>query len=145
VFNSLRGIACAGSIVLALFAPCTHADAAVGTVRFTFAKAGLLVGVGGANGTLHFHGHNYPLRIRGLSFGSMGIGVTKLEGHAHNLRYAADIVGTYTAVSVSAAVGGGRKVARLLNSNRVVYLQLEGREAGFELTTAVSGMTISMR
>jgi hypothetical protein len=150
VFNCIRGIrACAtGSIVLAfllLLAPSTPASAGTGTVHFTFAKAGLLVGVGGATGTLHFHGHNYPLRVRGVSFGTMGFGITKLKGHAYNLRYAADIVGTYSAVSVSAAVAGGKKVARLRNSNDVVYLHLEGAEAGLELTAAVSGMTISLR
>jgi hypothetical protein len=67
----------------------------------------------------------------------------QFKGHAYNLRQASDIVGTYTAVSVSAAVVGGAKVARLLNSDDMVYLQLEGPQVGLELSTAVSRMTIS--
>jgi hypothetical protein len=42
------------------------------------------------------------------------------------------------------AVGGGAKVARLQNSNSAVYLQLEGLQAGLELSVSVSGMTISL-
>src|ERR1700741_677613 len=97
------------------------AHAAAGTVHIHFAKAGLFVGVGGASGVLHFHGQDYALDISGLSIGTIGLGRTELTGHAHNLRHAADINGSYTAVSVSMAIGGGRKVARLQNSNNMVH------------------------
>jgi hypothetical protein len=131
--------------VFVLLAPSPMAHAGTGTVRIVFAKAGLFASVGHARGTLHFHGRNYPLRITGVSVGTVGFGLTRLTGHAHNLRTAADIVGTYSAVSVSMAVAGGAKAARLLNSNGVVYLQLEGPQVGLELSASVSGMTISLR
>jgi hypothetical protein len=120
------------------------ADAGTGTLRIRFAKAGLFVGAGAATGTLHFHGRTYPLSIRGVSVGTIGVALTRLTGHAHNLRYAGDIVGTYSAVSAGIAVVGGAKVARLRNSNGVVYLQLEGPQAGLELSIAAAGMTISL-
>jgi hypothetical protein len=37
---------------------------------------------------------------------------------------------SYTAASVSMSVAGGAKVARLQNSNGIVYLQLEGLQVG---------------
>jgi hypothetical protein len=120
------------------------ADAGTGKLRITLAKAGLFVGIGTATGTLRFHGRYYPLSISGVSAGTIGVALTRLKGHAYNLRYAADIVGSYSAVSVSAAVVGGAKVARLRNSNGVVYLQLEGPQAGLELSIAAAGMTISL-
>jgi len=148
VFRFIRAtkicsIMLAASIML-LAAP-SLADADTGTVHLTFAKAAIFVGVGRAKGTLRFHHRDYPLRISGVSAGSIGLGVTKLRGHAHNLRYAADIAGNYLAVSTGIAVVGGAKVARLLNSNGVVYLQLDGPQAGLELGASVSGMTISLR
>jgi hypothetical protein len=146
VKNYATKVGSAGLVaVFVLLAPSSLAYAGTGTVRIIFAKVGLFAGVGHARGTLHFHRRNYPLRITGVSVGTVGFGLTRLTGHAHNLRTAADIVGTYAAVSVSMAVAGGAKAARLLNSNGVVYLQLEGPQAGLELSASVSGMTISLR
>jgi hypothetical protein len=94
---------------------------------------------------LHFDGHNYAVRISGITAGTIGVGVTRFTGHAYNMRSASDIVGNYTVTSVSAAVGGGEKVARLHNSRGQVHLQLRGPQIGLELSTAVGGVTISIR
>ena len=72
------------------------ADAGTGKLRITLAKAGLFVGIGTATGTLRFHGRYYPLSISGVSAGTIGVALTRLKGHAYNLRYAADIVGSYS-------------------------------------------------
>ena len=67
-----------------------------------------------------------------------------LVGTASNLRTAADIAGTYSAVSAGIAVAGGAKAATLQNSNGVV-LQLQGRQVGFEASLSLSGLTISLQ
>ena len=121
------------------------AEAATGTVDIRLAKVGAVVGFGRATGTLHFQGHKYPLDISGITIGTIGLGVTHLRGHAYHLRYAADIGGNYTVASVSVAVVAGIKVARLQNSHSIVYLQLEGPQAGFELSVAAGGISISLR
>ena len=121
------------------------AEAATGTVDIRLAKVGAFVGFGRATGTLHFQGHKYPLDISGITIGTIGLGVTHLRGHAYHLRYAADIGGNYTVASVSVAVVAGIKVARLQNSHSIVYLQLEGPQAGFELSVAAGGISISPR
>jgi hypothetical protein len=146
--RSCRSRTAASILIVGLFfllGPISAADAGTGTIDITLRKVGLVIGLGRASGTLHFHGRNYPLSISGLSVGTIGIARTHLKGHAYNLRSAADIVGSYTAASVSAAVAGGLKVARLQNSNSSVYLQLEGAAAGLELSVAVGGMTLSLR
>jgi hypothetical protein len=140
----MRVGAIAATAAVMLMAASSLADAGTGTVHITFKKGGLVFGVGSGSGTLHFQGRNYPLEVSGISIGTVGVGVTEFKGHAHNLRHAADIVGTYTAVSVSMAVAGGAKVARLQNSNDVVYLRLEGPQVGLELSASVSGLTISL-
>jgi len=67
-----------------------------------------------------------------------------LVGTASNLRTAADIAGTYSALSAGIAVAGGAKVATLQNSNGVV-LQLRGRQVGFSASLSVSRLTISLQ
>src|SRR5215510_9599730 len=118
--------------------------AETGSVRLRITKVGFIVGVGGGSGTLNFRGRTYRLRIGGVSAGTIGAAGADLIGTASNLRTAADIAGTYTAVSGGIAVGGGAKGATLQNANGVV-LRLQGRQVGFEASLSLSGMTISLR
>lgn len=131
----------AGTIVAAVSPP-SLAD--TGSIRISIAKAGFIVGVGGGSGTLHFHGKSYRLHIGGVSLGTIGAAQAELVGHVYNLHTPADIVGAYSAATASVAVAGGGKVARLQNAKGVV-LELRGKQVGFELSAALSGLEISLR
>src|SRR5262245_61433541 len=115
-----------------------------GSVRIRVTNVGFIVGVGGGSGTLTFRGHRYPLRISGVSAGTIGVAGADLVGTASRLRTAADIAGTYTAASAGIAIAGGAKAATLQNANGVV-LTLRGRQVGFAASLSVSGMTISLQ
>jgi hypothetical protein len=135
-------VAFAAMVAPALTAP---GWAATGTVHVEIAKAGFIVGVGGGRGTLVFQGRRYPLRVGGLSFGAtIGASKADLVGRAYNLRRASDIAGTYTAVAVGAAAGGGASTIRLQNGRGVV-LDLRGRTIGLEFNANVSGVEIGLR
>jgi len=136
-------LAVVAAAVMLLGAP-SPSHAATGSVRLNIAKAGFIVGVGGGSGVLHFKGRNYPLSIGGVSVGTIGVASADLAGRAYNLRTAADIAGTYSAVSGSVAVAGGAKTARLQNANGVV-VELRGVQAGFEASLSLSGMTVALR
>jgi len=132
-------------VAVALLASSRLADAGTGVVHLRLAKAGVVLGVGRATGTLHFEGRNYRLTVSGITAGTIGVGLVRLNGHAHHLRSAADIGGHYTVASVSVAVVGGVKTARLQHSHSAVYLQLEGPGVGFELSAALGGVTITLQ
>ena len=91
-----------------------------------------------------FKGKSYRLSIGGVSAGTIGVAGADLVGAVSNLRTAADIAGTYSAVSAGIAVAGGAKAATLQNANGVV-LQLRGRQVGFEASLSLSGLTISLQ
>jgi hypothetical protein len=118
-------------------------QAATGVVRIHVMKAGFIFGATGGNGVLRFRGRNYPLNIGGVSVGTIGAAGADLSGRVYNLRGPADIAGTYTALSGSAAIGTGTKAIRLQNPNGVV-LDLQGPEAGLEASASLSGMGISI-
>ena len=121
------------------------ADAqSTGKVRFKVAKAGFIVGVGGGTGALTFRGRTYPLKVDGIGVGTVGVASADLVGTASNLRTAADIAGTYSAAGAGLAVAGGARAVTLQNSNGVV-LRLQGRQAGFEASLGVGGVTVSMQ
>ena len=127
-----------------LAAASSHSYAETGSVRLRITKVGFIVGVGGGSGILTFKGKQYRLSVGGVSAGTIGAAGADLVGTASNLRTAADIAGTYSAVSGGVAVGGGAKGATLRNANGVV-LQLQGRQVGFEASLSLCGLTISLQ
>jgi hypothetical protein len=129
--------------VLTLGSATSPSYADTGTVRMRITKAGFILGVGGS-GTLHFKGHTYRLRIDGISAGTIGVATADLVGTASNLRTAADIAGTYSAISAGVAFAGGGKSARLQNAKGVV-LDLHGAQVGFEVSLSLSGATVSLQ
>lgn len=137
------GAAAIAAAVMLMGATATS-QADTGSVRFVITKVGFIVGVGGGSGTLHFKGRTYRLRVDGISAGTIGIAKADLVGTASNLRTAADIAGSYSAVSAGIAFAGGGKGAQLQNAKGVV-LDLHGRQVGFELSLSLSGMTIRLQ
>jgi hypothetical protein len=115
-----------------------------GIVRFNVVKIGLIVGIGGGDGILTYNGVDYPLRVGGVSIGTIGIAGMELVGTASNLRSAGDIAGTYGGASASLAVVGGGKVAQLQNEHGVI-LEVQGAQVGFEASLNLGGMTIALR
>ena len=101
----------AAAIMLAGTASQSYAE--TGSVRLKITKVGFIVGVGGGSGTLTFQGKRYRLSIGGVSAGTIGVAGMDLVGTASNLRTAADIAGTYSALSAGVAVAGGARVATL--------------------------------
>ena len=116
-----------------------------GTVRFTVTKYGFFVGTSGGQGVLVFKGKEYPLQLDGISAGMIGVSRADLAGTASNLRTAADIAGSYTAVGAGGAFRGhgGRTVT--LRSDKGVILKLSGTALGYAASPDVSRVTISLR
>jgi hypothetical protein len=107
-------------------------------------KVGFIFGVCGGIGTLHFKGHTYRLRIEGVGAGTIGVATADLVGATSNLRTAADIASSCSAVSGGIAFAGGGKSARLQNAKGVV-LDLHGAQVGFEVSLSLSGANVSLQ
>jgi hypothetical protein len=122
----------------------TPSQAASGSVRLVVTKAGFIIGAGGGHGTLNFQGRSYRLSVGGLSIGTIGVATADLRGTAFNLNSAADIAGTYAAVSASAAFAAGAKFVDLKNEKGVV-LRLRGPQVGFEASMNLSGLTLAVQ
>jgi hypothetical protein len=141
--RAIRFVAVIAAAAAVLVTATVPSNAQTGSVRIRVTKAGFIVGVGGGSGTLVFRGQSYPLRVSGISVGTIGIASADLVGFARNLRSPADIAGPYSAVGASAAIVGGAKVAHLRNTNGVI-LDLHGAQVGLELSLNLSGMTIDL-
>jgi hypothetical protein len=123
----------------------TQADAATGNIRLHIISGGFIVGIGGGDGVLHFHGRSYPLALSGVSLGAtIGVSGSDMVGTAYHLHDVRDIEGAYSAAGAGVAVAGGVAAADLTNARGVV-LRLRGRQVGFKLSLAVSGLTIALK
>jgi hypothetical protein len=113
--GTLRLVAVLLLIALAAVAP-SQAHADEGRIQITFFKGAY----GSGSGYLFFQGQRYGLGVSGAKIGRVWVTTIDLIGTASNLRNAADIVGTYTAVDAQSATISSSKMARLENAKGTV-------------------------
>jgi hypothetical protein len=137
LFGALRLVATlAVLMVVPIFASDqVHADE--GRVHITFFKGAY----GSGSGYLFFQGQKYGLSVSGAKIGRVWATTIDLIGTVSNLRIAADIIGTYSAVDVQSATISRSKIARLENAKgTAVELRAVNLNRLFSLN--LSGMTI---
>jgi hypothetical protein len=120
-----------------------HADS--GTISLRIVKAGFVVGGSAGSGVLHFHGHNYPLSIGGLSYGfTFGASETRFHGRVTNIHRPSDVAGVYAQGGAGAAVGRGAQ-AVVLTNQRGAVLTLTGEQSGVIVSLDLSGLALSLK
>jgi hypothetical protein len=143
--RAMKMAAAALSLAVMLLGAATPSQAqTTGQVRLHIVKVGFIIGVGGGNGVLFYHGHRYRLSVSGIGLGSLGVAAVDLVGTASNLTSPGAIAGTYAGAGAGGSFVGGGQVATLQNGNGVV-LQLQGVQAGFQVSLGLGGMTLSLR
>ena len=94
--RAMKMAAAAVSLAVMLLGAATPSQAqTTGAVRLHIVKVGFIIGVGGGNGVLIYHGHRYRLSVSGIGLGSLGIAAVDLVGTASNLTSPGAIAGTY--------------------------------------------------
>jgi hypothetical protein len=134
----------AAALAAFFLASSAPALAGQGRVRLRLFSAGFIIGIGGGEGTLTLNGRTFPLRIGGLSAGTIGASGGTLTGRALNINSPGDINGSYAAVGAGIAVAGGARVIRMQNANGVI-LELRGPQVGFEANFGLSGFSLSLQ
>jgi hypothetical protein len=111
---------------------------ALGYVRVTFAKAGLIAGAGGGRGVLTYRGHDYSFRVSGLSLDvSVGPSVMRLTGRVSGLRELKDFSGSTTPLVLTALWSA--VLAECTDQQERRRHHASGREAGLNLRPTGAG------
>jgi hypothetical protein len=142
-------------MVLAVVAACLIAAASVSAQqneplypigRITFETTSIAAGVGVSwgSGVFTFQGKQYPISVKGLGLGSVGIAKVNAVGDVYNLKSAADLAGTYVGLSGGIAIAGGAKGILARNQHGVV-LDIRATQQGVSLNVGTDGFTISMQ
>ena len=126
--------------VTPLIAQATTPDATI-DVKGTSVAAG--VGFTQTDGTVHFQGKAYPVRLEGLSVGELGAQKISATGEVFNLRRIEDLDGNYAAVSAGAAIGSGTQDTTMRNQ-KGVEIKLHGTAEGVNLKLSVDGLLLTV-
>jgi hypothetical protein len=116
VFRTLKFVAAFAVLTVLAIAASSSAHADEGRIHITFFKGEN----GSGSGYLFFQGQKYGLGVSSTKIGRVWATTIDLIGTASNLRNAADIVGTYTAIDAQSATISRSKVARLENTKGTV-------------------------
>jgi len=114
-----------------------------GLIELTTGSIAAGIGFSWGGGKLTVAGKEYPLKVDGLSVGSVGITNASAWGKVYKMQKIDDINGTYTAVGTGMTVGGGGSVITMKNQNGVV-IDLNTATQGVHFTFGAAGVTIKL-
>jgi hypothetical protein len=114
------------------------------TLRLSGGSVAARVGVSWASGTLSYKGKDYPVDVKGLSVGD--VGVTKLEaaGKVFNLRKLDDFNANYTAARAGLTAAGGAGAAAMKNQNGVT-VELVSTTQGVKVAIGTGGVDMKIK
>jgi hypothetical protein len=135
------------SIVLLLVASAllsSPSRAQMGSMRVVFTKAALIAGAGAGRGVLTYRGHDYPIRVSGLSLGiAAGVSRSRFFGRVAYLQDLQDFPGVYEAVGLGGALAGGVGGVQLKNAKGVI-ITLQSAKFGLEAAANRSKINITL-
>ena len=120
------------------------ASAADGTVRFSGGSVAAGIGWSWGKGTLTYKGKDYPISVKGLSLGKVGITGVTASGEVLNLKKLQDFDGNYTAAGAGITLAGGRSAVTMKNQNGV-RVRVISTTRGADLTVGVGGVDLRIK
>lgn len=114
------------------------------TLKIESTSIGAGVGVTWGKGSLTLrNGMTYRFSLRGLNLAEAGVTKISATGEVYNLTKLSQFDGTYTGVSASATVAGGRGILRIRNESGVIIV-LKTTSRGLGLKLATEGIRIQL-
>src|SRR5215471_10603138 len=138
------GLVVAATLSLPLSTALAKGKAPDATLSLNQGSVAAGIGFSWGGGTLTYQGKRYPVKVDGLTVGSVGISRASASGSVYHLTKLEDFNGTYTAVGAGAAVGGGGSIATMQNQNGV-RVTLRSTSRGVKFTLGASGVTMNIK
>ncbi len=114
------------------------------TLRLSGGSVAAGVGVEWGRGTLTYQGKDYPVAVKGLSVGDVGVTSIEASGKVFNLKKLSDFNGNYTAVDAGLTAAGGAGVAAMKNQNGVT-VELVSTTRGVEVGLGGAGVDMKIK
>ena len=114
------------------------------TLKLSQGSVAAGIGFSWGGGTLTYKGKEYPVDVKGLSVGDVGVTKIEASGKVFNLKSIDDFNGNYTAVGAGATVGGGGGVATMRNQAGVV-IDVVATTQGVKVALGGAGVDLKIK
>ena len=114
------------------------------TIRFSGGAVAAGVGFSWGKGTLTYKGKDYPISVKGLSLGKVGITGVSASGEVYHLKDLKDFDGNFTGVGAGITLAGGRSAVTVKNQNGV-RVRVISTTRGADVTVGAGGVDMKIK
>ena len=114
------------------------------TIRLTSGSVAAGIGWSWGSGTLTYKGKDYPISVKGLSLGKVGITKATASGEVFHLKTLKDFDGNYTAAGAGITLAGGRSAVDMTNQNGV-RVRVISTNRGADITLGGGGVELKIK
>jgi len=114
------------------------------TLRLSGKSVAAGIGFSWGKGTLTYKGKDYPVSVKGLALGKVGISGVTAAGKVYNLKKLEDFDGNYTAAGAGITLAGGGTAIAMKNQNGVRVV-LHATTRGVDLTIGGAGVDMAIK
>lgn len=114
------------------------------TIQFSGGAVAAGIGWSWGKGTLTYKGKDYPISVKGLSLGKVGITGVTASGEVLNLKRLEDFDGNYTGVGAGITLAGGRSAVTMKNQNGV-RVRVISTTRGADITISGGGVDLRVK
>jgi hypothetical protein len=114
------------------------------TIKISSGSVAIGIGWSWGKGTLTYKGKDYPLSVKGLSIGKVGITGATASGEVFHLKTLKNFDGNYTAAGAGITLAGGRSAVDMTNQNGV-RVRVISTNRGVDLTLGGGGVELRIK
>jgi len=117
------------------------------TLRLSTGGFALGIGVNWGSGTLTYQGKNYPVKVKGLSVGRVGVTSSSAYGEVFNLQHLQDFNGHYDvggAGTRGVTLGAGR-TGTIMSNHAGVIVRISSTQNGVAVNATGGGVDLQLK
>ena len=117
------------------------------TLRLSGGSFALGIGVNWGSGTLTYKGKDYPVKVKGLSIGKVGMTSSSAYGEVFNLKHLQDFNGHYDvggAGTRGVTLGAG-KAGTLMSNQAGVIVRISATQSGVAVNATGGGVDMQLQ
>ena len=117
------------------------------TLRFSGGSFAAGIGFSWGSGTLTYKGKSYPVKVKGLSVGKVGVTKASAYGEVYNLKHLQDFNGHYDvgAKGMRGVTAGGGRTSTTMTNQAGVIVALSSSQKGVDVTATGGGADMQIQ
>jgi len=125
----------------------THHSGPDATLRLSGGSFAAGIGFSWGSGTLTYKGKDYPVKVKGLSVGKVGITSSSAYGEIFNLKHLQDFNGHYNvgAAGTRGVTLGGGKRGTLMTNQADVIIRVSSTQKGVNVNATGGGVDMQIQ